>query len=376
MNTNIFILCCISLAVSLMYIKKQSNLLHSATEHLKTIPTSIKLVDDSEPPTYRTVRKKNYITINGDSNMVTYQFNKTLKNVQNIELISATVPRSQYRINELNDKMYVQIDNNTPYKISLTNGVYLNISEILLEINTQLYLHVIEPEFGLNDVTTTNYLNVVADNMNKHCIFLTNLSNTVTINFTSTLNTPKKILGISDSVGEIILNETMNRSNAFMQGCYSYIHNLYRLTGSIVNNLPKTYYDNLLMYPKSFPYDFSSWKIHEGTNRLNISQQLYLDVTIDNISYWDGTNILNRIYVDELLPVSVYDRKYPTYRTLSDPYLKLDKITLRFHSITDEGNTENRSYEDIHSKKNPYDFNGLGYSLQLEIITKNKELII
>ena len=56
--------------------------------------------------------------------------------------------------------------------------------------------------------------------------------------------------------------------------------------------------------------------------------------------------------------------------------LKLDKITLRFYSITDEGNTENRPYEDIHSKRNPYDFNGLGYSLQLEIITKNKELII
>ena len=59
MNTNIFIVCCISLAVSLLYIKKQSSLLHSATEHLKTIPTSIKLVDDSEPQTYRTVRKKN-----------------------------------------------------------------------------------------------------------------------------------------------------------------------------------------------------------------------------------------------------------------------------------------------------------------------------
>ena len=367
MNTNIFIICCISLAVSLLYIKKQSNLLNSATEHLKTIPTSIKLVDDSEPPTYRTVRKKNYITINGDTNVVTYQFNKTLKNVQNIELISATVPRSQYRINELNDKIYVNIDS-ANYIASLTRGVYLNITEILLEINRKLYLDVIVPAFGENNPPPNGYkyLNVVADNMNKHCIFLTNLTNTITIDFTSTLNTPKKILGISDSAGEIVLNQTMNRSNEFIQGCYSYIQNLYRLTGSVINNLPKTYYDNLLMYPTSFPYDFSSWTIYEGTNRINISQQLYLDVTIDNISYWDGTNILNRIYVDDQIPVSIYDRKYPTYRTLSDPYLKLDKITLRFYSITDEGNTENR----------PYDFNGLGYSLQLEIITKNKELII
>ena len=79
------------------------------------------------------------------------------------------------------------------------------------------------------------------------------------------------------------------------------------------------------------------------------------------------SNILNKIYVDEMIPVTTYNREYPTYRTLSDPYLKLDKITLRFYSIVDENNIY---------KKIPYEFNGLGYSLQLEIITKNKELII
>ena len=359
MNTNIFIVCCISLAVSLLYIKKQSSLLHSATEHLKTIPTSIKLVDDSVPETYRTVRKKNYITIDGDTSVVTYQFNKTLKDVQNIELISATFPRSQYRINESNENIFIKFDNE-PYKsIKITNGVYLNISEIILEINRQIYEQIMTPG---------NYLNVVVDNMNKHSIFLTNVSNVVTIDFSNDLNTPRKVLGISDDVDTITLSDTLNRSNAFMEGCYTYITTLYRPTGSVVNNLPKSYYTNIEpgMFPN--PYTFTSdWKIHESINRVNIMQQLYLDIAIDNITYWDGNNILNKIYVDEMIPVTTYNREYPTYRTLSDPYLKLDKITLRFYSIVDENNIY---------KKIPYEFNGLGYSLQLEIITKNKELII
>jgi hypothetical protein len=89
-----------------------------------------------------------------------------------------------------------------------------------------------------------------------------------------------------------------------------------------------------------------------------------MDITLDNITYWDGTNILNKTYVDETEPVTMYHRQYPSYRSMSENDLKLDKLTLRFYSITEPG------------KKQLYNFNGIDYSLQLEIITKNKELII
>ena len=56
----------------------------------------------------------------------------------------------------------------------------------------------------------------------------------------------------------------------------------------------------------------------------------------------------------------------PIFQCLSENYLKLDKITLRMYSIRDEDK----------NIKIPYEFNGLEYSLQLEVITKNKELII
>ena len=368
MNTNILILCCISLAISLLYIKKQSSLLQSATEHLKTIPTSIKLVDDSEPPTYRTVRKKNYITINGDTNVVTYDFKKTLKDVKNIELISATIPRSQYRINEENENIIVTLNGNT-YAPTLTNGVYNNITEVLLEINRQLYINAIVPEFGTNapsSTSTNKYLNVVVDNMNKHSLFFSNnISGAITFDFSQSKKTCRKILGIDDNVSQITVNGTTDRIWEYIQSCYEFITDQY-FDGTIVNNLISSYYDNLYMFPETYSDYFSSWNFYESTNRVNIAQQLYLDIEIDNITYWDGNNILQRIYIDESIPVTIYDRNYSTYRTLSENYLKLDKITLRMYSIRDEDK----------NIKIPYEFNGLEYSLQLEVITKNKELII
>ncbi len=358
MNTNIFILCCISLAFSFLYIKKQSNLLNLATENLKSIPTSIKLIDTSEPETTRIIKKKNYITINGDTNVVTYKFNKTLKDIQHIELISATIPRSTYRINETNNKIYIGgIDSNI-YPATLTHGVYVNITELLLEINTKIYTEIIVPLLG----GSGNYINVLVDNMSKQCMFLTNVNSNIFFNFSKTQNTCRTILGIDDNVENIYLSiNPPSRSNVFLEASYLYIIDQY-IDGTTVNNLTGDYYNSLLMFPTI--YDFSGFYFNCTTKRINIAQQLYLDITIDNITYWDGENILNKIYVDESQPVTVYNRNYPTYRSLSEYYLKLDKITLRFISTN------------INDEKIPYEFNGLGYSLQIEIVTKNKELIL
>ena len=100
MITNILIIVCIILLVAILYSKKQSNLLHAATEHLKNIPKTITLVNDKPPETTREVTKKHYITINGNENIKLHEFNKTLKNVKHIELISAIIPKSNYRIDD------------------------------------------------------------------------------------------------------------------------------------------------------------------------------------------------------------------------------------------------------------------------------------
>jgi hypothetical protein len=362
MITNILIIVCIVLLIAILYSRKQSNLLHAATEHLKTIPTSIKLVDDTPPETTRNVTKKHYITINGNQSVKTYEFNKTLKNVKHIELVSAIIPKTNYKIDEFNDEFFVTINSNT-YNFGITNGVYQNISELLLEINRQIYLEVVVDEYGENSgAVTDKFLNIVMDNMSKKIIFLTNINDTITFNFNRTLNVPFRLLGIEEN--EITIESTTSPNiNDYLITCYFYITSLW-VDGYPVNNLPDSYYNALNAFPPTSTDFTTDWYFASGQSRVNIMQQLYMDITLDNITYWDGTNILNKTYVDETEPVTMYQRQYPSYRSLSENNLKLDKLTLRFYSITEPG------------KKQLYNFNGIDYSLQLEIITKNKELII
>lgn len=362
MITNILIIVCIILLIAILYSKKQSNLLHAATEHLKHIPKSIKLVSDKPPETTREVTKKHYVTINGNESVKIHEFNKTLKNVKHIELISAIIPKSNYRIDDSNDEFFVSINSNT-YNFGITNGVYLNITELLLEINRQIYLEVIVDEYGVNSGGVTDkYLNLIMDNMSKKIIFLTNINDTISFNFSKQLKVPYRLLGI-ESTTININSATSPNVNDFLDTCYYYITSQWA-DGSPVNNLPDTYYNALNAFPPSGTNYTSGWYFAQGENRVNVLQELYMNIEIDNISYWDGTNILSKLYVDETTSVTNYNRNYPSYRSLNENNLKLDKLTLRFYSIIEEG------------KKHYYEFNGLNYSIQLEIITKNKELIL
>ena len=362
MITNILIIVCIILLVAILYSKKQSNLLHAATEHLKNIPKTITLVNDKPPETTREVTKKHYITINGNENIKIHEFNKTLKNVKHIELISAIIPKSNYRIDDSNDEFFVNINSNT-YNFGITNGVYTNITELLLEINRQIYSEVIIDEYGVNSGGVTDkYLNLVMDNMSKKIIFLTNINDTISFNFSRQLKVPRRLLGIEVNVININSPSSPN-VNDYLDTCYYYITSQWA-DGSPVNNLPDTYYNALHAFPPVGTIYSTGWNFAQGTERVNVSQELYMDIELDNISYWDGTNILSKLYIDETSSVTNYNRNYPSYRSLNETNLKLDKLILRFFSIIEE------------DKKQYYQFNGLNYSIQLEIITKNKELII
>jgi len=363
MITNILIIVCIILLVAILYSKKQSNLLHAATEHLKNIPKTIKLVDDKPVETTRYVTKKHYIAINGNESVKIHEFNKTLKNVKHIELISAIIPKSNYRIDGNNDELFITINSNT-YNFGITNGVYINITELLLEINRQIYLEVIVDEYGVNNGGVTDkYLNLIMDNMSKKIIFLTNINDTISFNFSSKLKVPRRLLGIETDVININ-SSSAPHIDEFLDTCYYFITSQWE-DGSPVNNLPDTYYNSLNAFPSTgFNTYALGWYFAQGSSRVNVLQSLYMDVELDNITYWDGTNILSKLFVDETLSVTNYNRNYPSYRSLNENNLKLDKLTLRFFSIIEDG------------KKQYNEFNGLDYSLQLEIITKNKELII
>ena len=362
MITNILIIVCIILLVSILYSKKQTNLLHAATEHLKNIPKSIKLVNDKPPETTRDVTKKHYITINGNENVKIHEFNKTLRNVKHIELISAIIPKSNYRIDDSNDEFFVSINSNV-YNFGITNGIYLNITELLLEINRQIYNEVIVDEYGPNSGgVSDNYINLLMDNMSKKVIFMTNINDTISFNFSKSLKVPRRLLGLKSETVQVNVSSSPN-VNDFLDTCYYYITSQWA-DGSPINNLPDSYYNSLNAFPPIGTDYSSGWYFAQGEDRVNVLQALYMDLEIDNISYWDGTNILSKLYVDETTSVTNYNRNYPSYRSLNETNLKLDKLTLRFFSIIEEG------------KKQYYNFNGLNYSLQLEIITKNKELII
>ena len=357
-NINIFIgIIVVVLALSLLHIKKQSRLILSISEQ---IPKTIKFVKEKEiilPETTRTVKHKNYITINGNTNVVQYVFNKTLKHVTNIELISAIIPRSNYRVNENNMYLYITVGANPEVQIPITNGVYQNISELLLEINVQI----------LNGLTlgASVYLNIILDNLSKNIVFLTNSTDTISFNFSSNLKTCARILGVENMSNVILNSTTPTGTNDFLDTSIYYLTSLYS-SGLPVNNLPAAYYSGLtdLFAPNTSDFSDGSWSFASGNERVNISQQLYMDIELDNITYWDGNNILQKLYIDEAQSLTQYNRQYPAYRHFNEQSKKLDRITLRFFSIINE------------TTKIPYEFNGLDYSLQLEIITKNKELIV
>lgn len=355
MLNNILIVTVISLLVAFLFIKKQSALIQTMTEQ---IPKTINFVDTTPPPPPeigRTVRKKNYITINGNTNVITYDFNRTLHDVKNIELISAIIPKSNYRINDTNNILKINA-NSVLYTIHLNVGVYQNISDLLLEINSKIFINMVSP------VYTGNYFVVALDNMSKKLFFFTDIPDDVYMDFSG--NTCARLLGIGENNVLNITSTTPPAINDYIDTSVYYLTSTYT-DGSPVNNLPAAYYATLNIFPTiGTDYTMGGWKFATSYERVNISQQLYMDVTIDNITYWDGTDILQKIFIDETSSVTNYNRQYPSYRTLSENMLKLDKITLRFFSIVDD------------TRKVPYEFNGLDYSLQLEIVTKNKELNI
>ena len=95
-----------------------------------------------------------------------------------------------------------------------------------------------------------------------------------------------------------------------------------------------------------------------------MKHQLYVDVMLDEVTYWDGTHRLARVYIPEDKEETEYESYgRPILRSLNQDYIDLDKLTFRLKSVVSDTNTHD------------YNLNGLNYSLQLQITTVDKLLL-
>lgn len=305
-------------------------------------------------------RHKHHVVINGSDQVLHYTFPHVLKNVESIELVSAIIPKTQTRIHSRNNILQLEI-NGTSHTIEIPVGDYENILFLLLEINFQIrpllpsatsfllfLLNIIE---GKTIVTCTNDL-------------------TVTLKFKDVENSIGVPLGFGDD-DYTITGDSLSRQDAeqFLSSSVTMLQD--RIDNELnINNYPPSRYGSANLLPidtDGIPQiTMSGWNAIESLSRANLTYQLYIDVNIDEITYYDGSNRLARIFLPEgedqveyrTTGMNVgYTKDYPIYRKMRTKMSNLDRMTIRFEGVIDE------------KKKYPYLFYGLPYSLQFEIVT-------
>ena len=304
------------------------------------------------------------MTINGNTNDYRYEFPIILKNVEHVEVVSAIIPKSSYRINETNDVIPLEVGGMYA-TLTMTHGVYDTISNIQLEINKQIALAIASPGDYFEDPPSFpvgSKITLLLDSMTRK-IFIQSWRNIgvnkVKLLWKSKNNTCARAFGFIEdaSVG---LPPPTSYTTDFVET--SILFQTAMFTGTVqVNNLPSSYYTGLDMFATT-PITASQWYYAFAEDRVNITHQIFIDIEVDEFSYWDGTKILQQVHIPEDQSIVNYQRQYPSYRRLREDKINLDHLTISFTSIVEPG------------LKKPYEFNGIDYSVQLEIITRDLEL--
>ena len=328
--------------------------------------TIIKEITQAPKPTqpiYKKNDNKFYITINANSNNFRYDFQRVIKNIKHIEVVSAIVPKSTYRINESNNVIPLRV-NGSIALLQLTQGVYDNISTIMLEFNRQIKLAIDDPSSYFSGTPPTfpnqSYINILFNSMTRKCyIIASNDIGTVEFLWSSASNTCSRAFGF---VSDIIVNQGTTYEVDFVETSILFQTATYDNTVQ-VNNYPSSYYQGLAMFPNGgngqvVDNSFFAY----GQDRVNLSSQLFVDISAKEISYFDGNNVIQQVYIPENKSLVNYQRQYPIYRRLKSGIIDLDHITLKFESIIEPG------------LKRAYDFNGIDYSVQLELVTTELDL--
>ena len=275
------------------------------------------------------------IVINSDQNELKYEFPYTLKNVKHVEVISAIIPKSEYRINGHNNEFKIGATT-----ITLPPGAYSDIITMLMAINQIIEDTVSGTVFGYDTVA-------------KNVVIMG--PPTTVIDFT-----------VADSIGGVLGFESAvytvpsGTNNSVYNKIISSLQYFYNAKSQSVaddapiNNLPASYYT----FTTIFASNLSSWRYVYGPNRVNMKHQLYVDVDLDEVTYWGGTHRLARVFIPEdKEEVEYTSYGKPILRTMNERYIDLDRLTFRVFGVVDDTN------------KHPYDLNGLFYSLQVQVTT-------
>ena len=328
--------------------------LNEQLDSLKTMNKELQVKNDStqkavieslyKKPEYDAAFKKHMITINSNENTVKVDLPYKLKNVVHVELISGIVPKSQYRINQYNQN--VTFDGTTD--ITLQQGSYTDIISLLMILNQEMY------DAGKQVI-------FVFDSLKRNVVAIANTA-VSTMNFEVT-NSIGNVLGynedlytFSDPVTDLDANVAASSLG------YLSTQKTNSITSGIpINNRSGDYYTftDQFFSTGSVVID-PTWRYVEGLFRVNMKHQLYVDIDIDEIQYWDGTHRLARVFIAEDRDETEYTSYgTPIRRSLIDDYKNIDKLTFKLFSVVSEG------------KRYPYELNGLNYSLQVEVTTKD-----
>ena len=281
--------------------------------------------------------REHTIIINSDQNVTTYNFPHKLKNVRNVELISGIVPKSEYRINRYNNLFDT---------IEITSGFYQDIISLLMTVNQQLYDNGTGIMLAYNSVDR----NVIA------------IATASTVMDLDTTNSIYPVIGFDKETYTFPTGTSSNNDIITASLNYFLSLKLSAVAGNrAINNLPANIYtftDQFNTPPSTAITIDPAWEYLYSPNRVNMKHQLYVDINIDQVTYWDGTHRLARIYIPEDKEETEYESYgKPILRSINQEYIDLDKLTFRLNSVVSDENTH------------PYDLNGLSYSLQVQITT-------
>ena len=313
---------------------------------------------DNLPPRRR---HKHHVVVNSKDSVHVHHFDQILRNVESIELVSAIIPRGQLRLNEYNNVLPITI-NGDKHVIETKMGDYTNVLYLLIEINYQL--RQILPD-GV-------YILFLYDLMKTKVVIVASKTLTVEIPFINHRNTIAQGLGFH-ATDTVVINQPLTTASAgtpnyerdvgAISASITYLHDRL-LTDNIINNYPVSLYTNPVA--PIFPLDAatnvpdivgSEWNVVTAPNRANLSFQLYIDISVDEIKYWDNSSQIARIFIsDDEEQVEYRPKATDIHRKMREEMKDFDRLTIRLDAI---GGLE----------KHPYKLNGLPYSLQFEVIT-------
>ena len=303
-----------------------------------------KLIDliQKEPPRKIAdiATREHTIILNSNENVSEYIFPYTLKNVKHVELITGIVPKSQYRVNEYNN-----VVNNVP----IEPGSYGDIISLLMFLNQELY------DSGTGVGTVLMY-----DSVKRNIVAAANVSTILNL---SNKNTIAPIIGF-DKDTYVFPSGTVSDPD-IITSSLNYFTSLKATAtagGTSINNYPPAYYTFTDQFPTNAAP--STWEYLYSPYRVNMKHQLYVDILMDEVTYWDSTHRLARIFIPEdkeEVEYQSYGR--PILRSLNQNYIDLDKLTFRLKAVVSDNNTHD------------YDLNGINYSLQVQITTVDPYLL-